>query len=567
MTKIFNKWLESYRRSFDSIKFKLLQDLDNIKDDQGNPLITDKSEGNILVLIISMFSAIAEVLHFYIDKTGRESFLPTATMYNSLVRHAQLVDYHVKGAVASQTQVSLSRDSSNANSALIIKSTDQIIDNVGNTWMPKSDYVFPENSTYKIITLIQHSPVLDETHTLQELVNERYIPITVSSDGLYEEGSMTLQVGEDEYTLVETFAKSSPTDKHFIVEAPDTVSSNNILIVFGDGVNGYKPLPSGVTLRISYFMTQGSNGNISSNGINTTYPGASTITVVNFNNSGGGSSYENFDILKQRIKNSVKTLDIAISKEDFKDLALTRSGVSQAAVEYECGRKLNVYIATNTGDASGICEDVKNYLLAHCPITTWLSVKPVGTTYIMLDISVTGHKSYKSNYIHDQVVEALNNRYSVHNSEIGGSVRLSDIYALIDNLPSVDYLRVNKFYLKPWPKILRGVQLIIGTYNLTQCNNNMEYLLEVNENSSFNVYSKYGGFHATTENLNNLSVNDTINGVSFTMTFSDEMVSSLQTGYKYSIYITQNSLDYEEPGYNIPAFSEKDLKLNITEVL
>ena len=43
-------------------------------------------------------------------------------------------------------------------------------------------------------------------------------------------------------------------------------------------------------------------------------------------------------------------------------------------------------------------------------------------------------------------------KYSPDHSSIGGSVRISDIYALIDNLSMVDYLHITKFYIVPWPK-------------------------------------------------------------------------------------------------------------------
>ena len=75
---ITNKWLNPYQRSFQQIKAKLIESLTTIKDKNGQTLITDYSEGNILIIILSLFAAIAEVLHYYIDNVGRESFLSTA---------------------------------------------------------------------------------------------------------------------------------------------------------------------------------------------------------------------------------------------------------------------------------------------------------------------------------------------------------------------------------------------------------------------------------------------------------------------------------------------------------
>jgi CDP-diglyceride synthetase len=109
MSKISNPWLTPLQRGYNQIKSKLLNNVKNITDEEGNPLITDYSEGNIFVIITSMFSAIAEVLHYYIDNVARESFFVTARRYSSLVKHAALLDYYPKAATASRVEVVLTR--------------------------------------------------------------------------------------------------------------------------------------------------------------------------------------------------------------------------------------------------------------------------------------------------------------------------------------------------------------------------------------------------------------------------------------------------------------------------
>lgn len=51
---ITNKWLNPYQRSYQQIKAKLIESLMGIKDKDGNVLITDYSEGNILIIILSL---------------------------------------------------------------------------------------------------------------------------------------------------------------------------------------------------------------------------------------------------------------------------------------------------------------------------------------------------------------------------------------------------------------------------------------------------------------------------------------------------------------------------------
>ena len=97
-----NPWLTPYQRSFNDIKDKILQEL-RVQ----VPEITDLTEGNIFVLIISIFAAMVEVLHYYIDNAGREAFVTTARRYSSLYKHAKLVDYKVKAAVPPSVDLTL----------------------------------------------------------------------------------------------------------------------------------------------------------------------------------------------------------------------------------------------------------------------------------------------------------------------------------------------------------------------------------------------------------------------------------------------------------------------------
>ena len=66
-----NKWTNTLSRSYQSIRTDMVSALKDFKGKDGRPLITDLSEGNIFVIIISLFAAIAEVLHYYIDNMAR----------------------------------------------------------------------------------------------------------------------------------------------------------------------------------------------------------------------------------------------------------------------------------------------------------------------------------------------------------------------------------------------------------------------------------------------------------------------------------------------------------------
>ena len=82
-----NQWVGYISRSYLQIKNSVLQRLSEIV-----PEVTDHSESNILVIIIGIFSGIAEMLNYYIDNMARESFITTARRYSSVVKHTRLIE-------------------------------------------------------------------------------------------------------------------------------------------------------------------------------------------------------------------------------------------------------------------------------------------------------------------------------------------------------------------------------------------------------------------------------------------------------------------------------------------
>lgn len=571
---ITNKWLNPYQRSYQQIKAKLVESLMGLKDKDGQKLITDYSEGNILIIILSLFAAIAEVLHYYVDNMARETFLSTARRYDSVVKHGALVDYHARAAIAATVDVILSRSitGNSIGAKLTIPQGTLFTDQSGNSWLSARDVTWYSNVTTCRVPIIQH-----EKYTTSAL-NNMVIPTgdrvqlnlgTLPNGKYYEHGSMSLQIGGESWVLVETFAKSKPTDKHFMVSVDESL---NPYIMFGDGTFGKKPAAGAKITNVVFYLTNGSQGNVKSNTI-TSVPSviSSSITdatVSNAYDAGGGSNYENFTMLKEHIPLSVKTLGVAITKEDFESLAMLVDGVNKAKADYECGRKLTVYISPDGGAvaSSELISRVYNLLSQRAPMTTWLKVKSAGKVQIILEMDVTGKKSYKTAEIQTQILTALYNAYSPEQAEIGGSVRVSDIYALIDNLSTVDYLHLTKFYIKPWPTTIYGnKELALGQFKLNKATGSMTYFITFNSSTTFTVRSVSNGYVATGSVGGSLQVVDKANGFDFSL---DIQNNSYQSGYRYSITLSEPNHDYEDPGFNLPVFENaSQLTLTVNEIV
>lgn len=571
---ITNKWLNPYQRSYQQIKAKLVESLMGLKGPQGQKLITDYSEGNILIIILSLFAAIAEVLHYYVDNMARETFLSTARRYDSVVKHGALVDYHARAAIAATVDVILSRSitGNSIGAKLTIPHGTLFTDSSGNSWLSARDVIWYSNVTTCKVPIIQH-----ERYTASAL-NNMVIPTgdrvilnlgTLPNGKYYEQGSMSLQIGGETWVLVDTFAKSKPTDKHFMVSVDEAL---NPYIMFGDGTFGKKPAAGAKITNVVFYLTNGTQGNVKSNTI-TSVPSviSSSITdatVSNAYDAGGGSNYENFTMLKEHIPLSVKTLGVAITKEDFESLAMLVDGVNKAKADYECGRKLTIYISPDGGAvaSSELINRVYNLLSQRAPMTTWLKVKSAGKVQIILEMDVTGKKSYKTAEIQTQILTALYNAYSPEQAQIGGSVRVSDIYALIDNLSTVDYLHLTKFYIKPWPTTIYGnKELNLGQFKLNKAKGSMTYYITFNSSTTFTVRSVSNGYVTTGSVGSSIQIIDKANGFDFSL---DIQNNSYQSGYRYSITVSEPNHDYEDPGFNLPVFENaSQLTLTVNEIV
>ena len=580
-----NNWLNPYQRSFNDIKAKLISELR-----LQIPEITDYSEGNIFVIIISIFAAIAEVIHYYIDNMAREAFLPTARRYSSLYKHAKLVDYHIKSAIPATVDVVLYKnDDTPIGQDITIPLNTEFTSSDGKTWISTKTVIWYKDSYYVTIPLVQQKSVgvPDRIQLGNILSPDSIIYITdIPSDQKYVEGSMNLYINDEPWILVDTFAYSSSRDKVYKVEIDEQTRS---YIKFGDGQFGMKP-EYNATIEASYSLTYGSAGNIATNNFTTVPQGIQAIdnkiTINNVIPATGGSDYETFNMLKNHIPLSIKTLGVAITKEDFEAIAKMVGGVDKAYANYVCGRYVEIYITPDGGGeaSSALLDSVEKTISKSKVITTSIEVLSTHKSQVFLDITITGKKSFKSNDISNQVKKALTTAYDYNNSDINKPIRLSDIYALIDNQSMVDYLTINKLYQLPYPVPQKNTSLPLNisyfVQNINPVSTGEQYWVIVNTffaNKHYDVLiQKFYGEDSDNRILGNGSYGEVIN------------VLDLETQTKIIFQITINkpseNLDYGENdkyeltllpmnqnlyplSYQIPIIENQNITLSINEVV
>lgn len=582
-----NNWLNPYQRSFNDIKAKLISELR-----LQIPEITDYSEGNIFVIIISIFAAIAEVIHYYIDNMAREAFLPTARRYSSLYKHAKLVDYHIKSAIPATVDVILYKnDNTPIGQDITIPLNTEFTSSDGKTWISTKTVIWYKDSYYVTIPLIQQKLVgePDRIQLGNILSPDSIIYITdIPSDQKYTEGSMNLYINDEPWILVNTFAYSSSRDKVFKVEVDEQLRP---YIKFGDGQFGMKP-EYNATVQASYSLTYGSAGNIATNNFTTVPQNIqiidSKIIINNVIPATGGSDYETFNMLKNHIPLSIKTLGVAITKEDFEAIAKMVGGVDKAYANYVCGRYVEIYITPDGGGeaSSALLDSVEKTISKSKVITTSIEVLSTHKSQVFLDMTITGKKSFKSNDISNQVKKALTTAYDYNNSDINKPVRLSDIYALVDNQSMVDYLTINRLYQLPYPEPQKATNLPLNiTYFVQNVNpksdSGTQYIVQVNTFFANKYYDVVILYYFEDDPGSNrvlaagnygelLSVNDIIgtNELLFQITInkpSEEL--DYEQGSRYTLNILPMNQDLYPLSYQIPIIENQNITLSINEVV
>lgn len=461
-----NKWVGYTQRGYLEIKQSILNKVRTHVPEQ-----TDFSESNIFVIIVSIFAGLVEQLNYYIDQLMRESFVPTARRYSSLVRHSRVFDYRIKAANPASVDVTITLYKDGEPYTLqtgeqeVIDLNTVFISSNNLNWFPKNTLTLNPGDTRGIITLSQYSHVTDNS-TLTSV--EPLHRITIPGSG-YVHNSMVITINQELWAQVNTFGKSGPNDKHFII---DIDISGNAFIGFGDGVRGEIP-PEGGLITFSYKSTKGILGNITSNsfadfsGLTPTSE-ADEIKVFNYYSAAGGTGYENSESLRNNLPLSLRTLERAVTKQDYADIAALHPGVRSAYCTYECGKYVNLYIApiTSSGGIASLSllQDVKNHMDKYRMITTFINTYPCGISYIKVNMSITGNLMVASSLINTQIRALLLDEYSYDKSEINKSIRVSDIYALVDNHNLVDFLSIKNLELIPYAHPQNHNQPLVANY-------------------------------------------------------------------------------------------------------
>lgn len=451
--KISQKWVGWASRSYEQIKRSVLNRLTT-----SNPELTDHSESNPLIILIDIFSGIAEVLHIYIDNLGRENFIGTARKLSSLLKLAKLLDYRVKTRIPAYVDlvITLTNNSDIPTPYL-----------GGNIYLPKNSIIKSTPGGIPYVT--QEDVIIRPGYTRVMVVARQYEDVIGADFGLtdgtplfhlqlpddYAHNSLKLNIDGIGYKEYPTFAYIDRNTRGFIV---DILEDGKAYAIFGDGTNGVIP---GANLQIigDYKVTLGVEGNLAPHSIDTfglppTLPINYKITITNPDYAYSGSDFEAIEEIRDLAPRHLATLHRAVTYKDYIDIALLAPGVGGAKVKYCCADDIRVYIVPKTRGIAGIglLNDTRDFFEDKRIVGRCINVLPAGITRIWANILLRGKPGFTENQIRLQAIVALDENYGFIKQEINGTINLSDIIALLDELSSVESVVIDRLYVEPYAR-------------------------------------------------------------------------------------------------------------------
>lgn len=446
-----NPWVGYISRSYEQIKQDLLDRL-IVK----MPEITDRSESNILIIILGMFAGIGEMINLYIDNMAQEAFIQTARRITSMMRLVRLLDYKVKAANPASVDVTvMALDNSGnpviTNASYTIPAFTQFSDKSGKTFLNPNALTIPSGSFGGTVPVKQISLVSN----LVLGYSDGLTPFQKFALGTnYVQGSASLLINGVPWTERISLGWAKYNDTIFVTEVQE---DGICYAIFGDNITGAIP-PVGQVVA-SFQETLGSAGNIGPIALTSAIPSITLPTAITSKTSilnplaaSGGTDYENIEKIRTSAPLSLRTLYRAVTEQDYEDIARLAPGVGKAKVDYECGKIIPIYLVPEGG---GIASDIllnstNDYFKDKKMVGTFPECRVAGETGLRMVLNVTAKFRADVLLCQADVVNALIDYGAYANQNINRKIRISDIVAKIDNLTRVDYLTLEGLSTIPY---------------------------------------------------------------------------------------------------------------------
>ena len=421
-----------------------------IKEVYGSKYWNDFEEDNAGRMLLEAFAYVADLLLFYLDRQANETYLPTATERQNLINMCKLIGYTPKSAKPAQADITVSIDKQH--SADVILPSGSILETIdGITFETQNDAVIKAGSLSVNVLAVEgetFSEVIGSSDG--EAWQEFYLP----RSGVIE--ILDAEIDGHTWAIVESFADQLENAEVFTAEID---AWRRAQIFFGDSKNGKIP-PNGEKITVRYRIGGGIYGNVAPDTITTlrdiaedTAGNRISVRVSNQDWAAGGEEPESIDSIKLWAPRYFETQNRCVTQSDYEAAAMNFNQISKAkAVVRERSGEANIislYVLTY-GNISGSValanQSLKNSLLAHLNkykmLTDWLEIRDGKWLFVNFSGTVIVSDGFSYSKILPPVKDALSSLMNIETREMGEPLRISDVYAALDNIEGVIYVEL-----------------------------------------------------------------------------------------------------------------------------
>ena len=452
-------------RDYASIRKDLINLIPNFA-----PQWTSRDPSDFGIVLLELFSYMGDLLNYYIDRAANESFITTATQRDTVLNLAKLLDYTPNDPTSATGSVTLTNTNTGVITVPALSQVATVPNGTGSQIIFETDTAVTLSSgASSSVNITQGYTVLSEQSGTSNGQANQYFKL--SNVGVVT-GSITVSVNGVSYKKVVSLFDAGPTDPSFVTYVD---ANGYTFIQFGDGISGRIP-PSGAVIYSSYRVGQGTAGNVGAGSITTvlgTIDGVAipAVTVTQAAATSGGTDAESTDSIRVNAPLAIRSLNRAVSLQDYANLAVQVPGISKAIAASSVYSAVSLYIAANNGTAAS--TTLKNAVLAFfkdkTPPNTTVSVFDYTAAYPYIEISVTVKPQYSASVVGANVKNALYELLSFDNVTMNDLITQQDIYTAVSAVEGVVYSSITDFEKKSAP----GLTVVpAGTVTDFACNIN-----------------------------------------------------------------------------------------------
>lgn len=447
------------------------------------------------VAIVEAFAHVGDLTNYYIDRVANEAYLSTATQRQSLLNIASMYGYQVSGyrqAIVDVTLVNPTAFDVVIPEGTLLSTTITVTTNGSSTTYQEyftvvSDVTIGANGT-STGTLIHGKNVTADTANAADVTDIYDIPgeRLGYSTGLANQ-SYTLKNEQVADGTVQIFVRNSdsfvqwqevnnlseygPQDPVYSLSYS---GSDYVTVNFGNSISGAIPV-YGDDIKAQYFVGGGLIGNVEANltfniisvPLSSGVLKTDIINTAIFNDFAGfgGEDPESNDSIRDNAPTSLRASQRAVSLDDFKNLALTMSGVGKAVAYASAPTSVALYLGPTVSDTSS--DYFPGYDAANTAVTTlWTSLKTsiqsefsnktqIGTTVtvlppIYIPVDVVVEYVAETGYADSQIISSINSGivfgYGYNYIDFNQNIRPEKLEQSLSAINGVDSVRIVKLF-------------------------------------------------------------------------------------------------------------------------